>query len=94
MDRFQGREAAVAIYSTTVSSLALRPQAVNFVLNRNRLNVAISRAQWAAYIVHSRTLTDFHPRNPVDGAALSRFLRLLEFAVPEAELRRRERPAA
>ncbi len=86
--RFQGREAAVAIYSTTVANLALRPQGADFLLGRNRLNlgrnrlnVAISRAQWAAYIVHARRLTDFAPRNEQDAAALSRFLRLLELGV-------------
>ena len=81
VDRFQGREAAVAIYSATVSNLALRPQAADFVLGRNRLNVAISRAQWAAFIVHAPRLIDYVPRNEKDAAALSRFLRLLEFAV-------------
>jgi uncharacterized protein len=91
VDRFQGREAAVAVYSATVSSFALRPQAVDFVLGRNRLNVAISRAQWAAYIVHSQALTDFVPRNARDAAALSRFLRLAEFAVAD-ERRPRTRP--
>ena len=85
VDRFQGREAAIAIYSATVSSLGLRPQAANFVLGRNRLNVAISRAQWAAYLVHSRKLADFHPRNTAEATALSRFLRLSEFAVNQTE---------
>jgi uncharacterized protein len=91
VDRFQGREAAIAIYSTTVSNFALRPQAMDFVLGRNRLNVAISRAQWAAYVVHSPALTDFVPRNAADAAALSRFLRLAEFAVLD-ERRPRTRP--
>ena len=96
VDRFQGREAAIAIYSATVSSLALRPQAADFVLGRNRLNVAISRAQWAAYIVHSAKLADFTPRNAPDAAALSRFLRLSGFARSgrRSDSGRPDRPAA
>ncbi|MGT2427068.1 TM0106 family RecB-like putative nuclease [Amnibacterium kyonggiense] len=53
VDRFQGQEAVVAIVSLTASSPADVPRGLGFVLSRNRLDVAISRARWAAYLVHS-----------------------------------------
>ena len=52
VDRFQGQEAAIAIYSITSSSL-LSSRGLEFALNHNRVNVAISRAQCLAIIVGS-----------------------------------------
>jgi uncharacterized protein len=52
VDRFQGQEAPIAIYSITSSSL-LSPRALEFALNANRVNVAISRAQCLAIVVGS-----------------------------------------
>ncbi|WP_354569519.1 TM0106 family RecB-like putative nuclease [Glaciihabitans sp. UYNi722] len=78
VDRFQGREAAVAIVSLTASSAADVPRGIEFLLMANRLNVAISRAQWAAYLLYSPALTEFLPTN-IDGLAqLSAFVRLVE----------------
>jgi len=51
---------------------------MEFLLNRNRLNVAISRAQWAAYLVHSPGLLDSLPATPTGVAELSAFIRLTE----------------
>ncbi|WP_284255175.1 TM0106 family RecB-like putative nuclease [Pseudolysinimonas kribbensis] len=53
VDKFQGQEAPVAIVSMTASSALDVPRGIDFLLLRNRLNVAISRAKWAAYLVHS-----------------------------------------
>ena len=46
VDKFQGAEAPVAIVSMTASSVEDIPRGIPFLLNRNRLNVAISRAQY------------------------------------------------
>ncbi|HWL01726.1 MAG TPA: hypothetical protein VNQ52_05055 [Microbacteriaceae bacterium] len=51
---------------------------MEFLLNRNRLNVSISRAKWAAYLVHSPALVDYLPRTPDGLAVLSRFIELAE----------------
>ncbi|MCS5715146.1 TM0106 family RecB-like putative nuclease [Herbiconiux sp. CPCC 205716] len=76
VDKFQGQEAPVAIISLAASSAADVPRGIAFLLMKNRLNVAISRAKWAAHLVYSPALTDHLPLNPSELATLSAFLRL------------------
>jgi len=78
VDKFQGREAAVAIVSLAASSAEEVPRGLEFLLLANRLNVAISRAQWAAYLVYSPALTDSLPHNAGTMAQLSAFITLVE----------------
>ena len=78
VDKFQGQEAPVVIVSMTASSADDVPRGMDFLLNRNRLNVAVSRGQWAAYIVRSSTLTEFLPRSPHGLCELGAFLGLVE----------------
>jgi predicted RecB family nuclease len=56
VDKFQGQEAKVVFYSMTSSSGEDVPRGLDFLLSRNRLNVAISRAQCLAYLVCSPRL--------------------------------------
>jgi len=77
VDKFQGREAAVAIVSLSASSADDVPRGLEFLLMSNRLNVAISRAQWAAYLVYSPGLIDYLPRTPRALADLSAFITLV-----------------
>lgn len=81
VDKFQGREAPVAIVSMAASAHADVPRGIGFLLDRHRLNVAVSRAQHAAYLVRSTVLTDFSPRTPDELLALGAFLGLCERAV-------------
>jgi len=76
VDRFQGQEAAVAIVSLAASSAADIPRGLEFLLDRHRLNVAISRGQWAAYLVHSPALADTVPGTVDALTRLGAFLRL------------------
>jgi len=78
VDKFQGQEAVVAIVSLAASSPAEVPRGVSFLLMKNRLNVGISRAQWAAFLVHSPVLTDYLPTTPEGVAELSAFIRLID----------------
>jgi superfamily I DNA and/or RNA helicase len=47
VDKFQGQQAAVAILSMTTSRGEDAPRGTEFLFNRNRFNVAISRAHAA-----------------------------------------------
>jgi len=78
VDKFQGREAAVSIISLSASSAADVPRGLEFLLLANRLNVAISRAQWASYLIYSPGLTEALPTSVAGLAQLSAFIELLE----------------
>ena len=80
VDRFQGQEAAIAILTLAASSLEDVPRGLEFLLMRNRLNVAISRARWAAHLVSSDRLGDGLPGSAEGLSALSGYLRLTERA--------------
>lgn len=76
VDKLQGREAAVVFVSMTASAIDDIPRGMPFLLNRNRLNVAISRAQSNAVIVRSPALTDYLPGSPDGLVDLGAFLNL------------------
>lgn len=78
VDKFQGQEAAVAIVSLAASSAADVPRGLEFLLMRNRINVAISRAKSAAYLFYSPALTEFLPTSVSELALLSGFIRLVD----------------
>ncbi|WP_431247709.1 TM0106 family RecB-like putative nuclease [Leifsonia xyli] len=86
VDKFQGQEAAIAIVSLAASSAADVPRGMSFLLMKNRLNVAISRAKWAAHLVHSPELTEFLPTTPAGVGELSAFIRLVESVEERAAL--------
>ncbi len=77
VDKFQGQEAAVAIVSLAASAGRDAPRGLEFLLLRNRLNVAISRAMHTAYLVYSPGLLDDLPYTPEGVARLSGFARLV-----------------
>jgi uncharacterized protein len=81
VDKFQGQEAAVAILSLAASSHSDVSRGMGFLLDRHRLNVAISRGQHCAYVVRSSVLTDFAPRTPAELIDLGAFLGLCAAAV-------------
>ncbi len=56
VDRFQGQEAAVVIVSLTTSSADDTPRGLDFLFSRERLNVAVSRAEALSVIVGSPAL--------------------------------------
>jgi uncharacterized protein len=82
VDRFQGREAPVVFYAMTCSSAEDVPRGPDFLFSRNRMNVAVSRAQCLAVMVVNERLLDADCRTLeamelVDGAC-----RFLEMATP------------
>jgi predicted RecB family nuclease len=64
VDKFQGQEAPIAIYSMASSSADDAPRGISFLYDLHRLNVAISRARSIAVIVGSPTLLDAPVRTP------------------------------
>ena len=58
VDRFQGQQAPVVIYSMTSSGAEDAPRGMGFLYNPNRLNVATSRAQCACILVAARRLLE------------------------------------
>lgn len=58
VDRFQGQQAAVVFYALTCSSGEDVPRGLDFLFDANRLNVAVSRAECLAVLVHSPRLLD------------------------------------
>ena len=78
VDKFQGGQAPVVFISMTASSIDEVPRGISFLLNRNRLNVAVSRAQYAAVIVRSQQLTEYLPSTPAGLIDLGAFLALTE----------------
>lgn len=53
VDKFQGRHAPNVIVSMCASDVSSAPRGLEFLLSRNRLNVAISTAQSLAIVVGS-----------------------------------------
>ena len=56
VDKFQGRQAPIVIYSMTSSSPEDVPRGMSFLYNPNRLNVATSRAQCICILVAAPSL--------------------------------------
>ena len=58
VDKFQGQEAPVVVYSMTSSSADDAPRGMSFLYNLNRLNVATSRAKAMCILVASPRLLE------------------------------------
>ena len=80
VDKFQGREGMAVIYSFAASSSFDAPRGLEFLLDRNRLNVAISRAKATCYMVFSETLLESQFKSVAEVKAVSRLAGLLELA--------------
>lgn len=77
VDRFQGREAVIAIVSMATSSDEDLPRGIEFLLSPNRLNVAISRAQWAGLLIFSPALLQSTPTSVDAMRRLGGFIKLV-----------------
>ena len=79
VDKFQGRQAPVVLYSLTTSSHDSIPKGrEDFLFSPNRLNVAISRAQCMAFLVGSETLIDARATSIPEMRALNHFCRYVD----------------
>lgn len=82
VDKIQGAQAPVVFVSMAASTIADVPRGISFLLQRNRLNVAISRAMYLAVIVRSPALTDYLPSTPQGVVDLGAFLSLSRCDTP------------
>ncbi|OBI83847.1 TM0106 family RecB-like putative nuclease [Mycobacterium sp. E740] len=82
VDKFQGQQAPVVFISMTASSIDDVPRGISFLLNRNRLNVAVSRAKFLSVIVRSPLLTEYLPSTPAGLVDLGAFLSLAPCDTP------------
>jgi uncharacterized protein len=80
VDRFQGQQAPVVIYSLTTSTPEEAPHGMNFLYSRNRLNVATSRAQAVCVLIGNPDLFEPDCRTPVQMTLANAFCRYLEVA--------------
>ncbi len=76
IDKFQGQEAPVVIISVAVSDIEESPRGLDFVLDINRLNVAVSRAQALAIIVANEGLEQCKVNSLTQMAKVGLFCRL------------------
>lgn len=80
VDKFQGQEAAIVIYSLATSTPADAPRGMSFLYSPNRLNVATSRAKCVAVVVASRALFTPDCRTPEQMRLANPFCRFVELA--------------
>jgi uncharacterized protein len=80
VDKFQGQEAPVVIYSMATSRPEDAPRGLEFLYSLNRLNVATSRARCMAILVASPRLFEPDCRTPRQMTLVNALCRYREFA--------------
>ena len=90
VDKFQGQEAPISLYSLTTSTPELAPRGMDFLYSRNRLNVATSRARGVAIVVAAPDLLRVRARTPEQMRLANAFCRFSEVAA--ADVAREPRP--
>jgi uncharacterized protein len=80
VDKFQGQEAPVVIYSMATSSPEEAPHGMQFLFSRNRLNVATSRARCVCILVGNPELFEIDCLTPEQMRMANAFCRYLELA--------------
>ncbi|XAS64745.1 TM0106 family RecB-like putative nuclease [Micrococcaceae bacterium Sec5.8] len=81
VDKFQGQEAVVVMVSMACSAVAEAPRGMEFLLSRNRINVAVSRGQWRAVVIRAPELTNYLPARPEGLEQLGGFIGLCQRSV-------------
>ena len=79
IDLFQGQEAKVVLISMTTSDVESLPRHKDFFFSRNRLNVAISRAECVAIIIFNENLLLASASSIKEMKLMNSFCKLLRF---------------
>jgi uncharacterized protein len=82
VDKFQGQEAPIVIYSVTTSTPLDAPRGMEFLYSLNRLNVAVSRARCVCVLVASPAIFEPACGTPRQMQLANAFCRYREFARP------------
>ena len=82
MDKFQGQEGAVVLYSMATSSPEDAPRGMDFLYSGHRLNVAVSRARGLAVLVCSPDLLTVRCRTPEQMRLANALCRFVELSGP------------
>jgi predicted RecB family nuclease len=80
VDKFQGQEAPVVVYSCASSSPEDAPRGMEFLYDAHRFNVATSRARGAVIVVASPRLFEAECRTPAQMRLANGFCRFREIA--------------
>ena len=80
VDKFQGQEAPVVIYSLTTSSPEDAPRGMEFLYSLNRLNVATSRARALVIVIGGPRLLEPECRSPHQMQLANALCRFVELA--------------
>ena len=79
IDKFQGQQAPITIISMTSSDSDSLPRNKEFFFDRNRLNVAISRAQVVSIVLFNPNLLDNSPKDLNQIKLMNNFFKLLNY---------------
>ena len=80
VDKFQGQEAPIVLISMVTSGAEDMPRNMEFLYSKNRLNVAISRAQCLAVLVFNPKLSEVPCRTLEQMRLVNTFCHLEEYA--------------
>jgi uncharacterized protein len=80
VDKFQGQQAAVVVFSATSSSAEEAPRGMGFLYSRNRFNVATSRARVACVVVGCERVFEVECRSVEQVRLANGFCRFREVA--------------
>lgn len=80
VDKFQGQEAPVIIYSLATSSLEEAPRGMDFIFSPNRFNVAVSRARTRFIMVANPAIFESECKSPHQIRLANAFCRFKELA--------------
>ncbi|MCX7121749.1 MAG: AAA domain-containing protein [Gammaproteobacteria bacterium] len=83
VDKFQGQEAPIVLVSMVTSSAHDLPRNIEFLYSKNRLNVAVSRAQCLAVVFLNENLLDVPCKTVEQMKLINTFCWLYEFSIME-----------
>ena len=78
VDKFQGQEAPIVFLSMCASNANESARGMKFLFDKNRINVAVSRAQCMAVVVYSPSLLETVASNIEQLEMVNLFCRLVE----------------